>query len=154
MKLHSGLQKKSFSSLAFSIIESVVSMAVVSISFVSLYAGMSTGFYLTESARENLRATQLMLEKLEIIRLYTWDQITNVGFIPTNFTGNYAFNNTNSGLVYTGTLIVSNPTNLTASYTNDMKLITVTVNWTQGRISKSRTMNTLVTRNGLQQYVY
>ena len=141
---------------AFSIVEALVGIAVLGITFVAFYAGISSGFFMTESGRENLRATQLMVEKLEVIRLYTWDQVTNPGFIPANFTNNYDYtstNSANSGVIYTGTMSVSN-SGINASYSNDLRLVTVSVSWNQGRIPKSRSMTTLVGRQGLQQYVY
>src|SRR5687767_14388252 len=61
---------------AFSIIEVLVALAIAGVLFTSLYAGISAGFVVIETARENLRATQIMVEKLETIRLYTWEQIT------------------------------------------------------------------------------
>src|SRR6266508_4273052 len=59
--------------LAFAIAEVLVSVALMAIVFVSLYLGMSSGFAVTKLSRENLRATQIMLERLEGIRLYNWN---------------------------------------------------------------------------------
>ncbi len=156
MKINTSNRIQHLGKNAFSIVEALVGSAVLGITFVAFYAGISSGFYMTESGRENLRATQLMVEKFEAVRLYTWDQVTNQGFIPSTFLGNYDFSttNTNSGsIVYVGTMSVSNVPG-TVSYSNDLRLITVSISWTQGNIPKSRTMTTLVTRRGLQQYVY
>lgn len=71
------------------LIEALVSMGVFGISFFSLYAGMSMGFSVIGNARENLRATQIMVEKMETIRLYSWDQINTPGFIPETFSESY-----------------------------------------------------------------
>lgn len=93
---------------AFSTIEVLVTVLVAGIVFVSLYTGVSSGFAFVQLARENLRATQIMEEKMETIRLYTWDQITQTGFIPTNFVqAFYPLNiaNTNS-MTYTGVVTI------------------------------------------------
>lgn len=71
------------------LIEALVSMGIFGVSFFSLYAGMSMGFAVIGNARENLRATQIMVEKMETIRLYSWDQINTPGFIPATFTDYY-----------------------------------------------------------------
>ena len=62
--------------------EVLVAVAIIGTVFVSLYLGMTQGFAIVQVARENLRATQILQEKTEIIRLYTWDQINTAGFIP------------------------------------------------------------------------
>lgn len=71
------------------LIEALVSMGIFGVGFFSLYAGMSMGFSVIGNARENLRATQIMVEKMETIRLYSWDQINTPGFIPAAFTDYY-----------------------------------------------------------------
>ena len=154
MKIISDVGRGSSGQKAFAIVEALVGMAVLGITFVAFYAGISSSFFMTESGRENLRATQLMVEKFEAIRLYTWNQVTNVGFIPATFTGQYDFTSaTNAGMIYSGTMSVSN-VGFNASYTDDLRLITVTVSWTQGRVSRTRSMTSLVSRQGLQEYVY
>jgi hypothetical protein len=142
---------------AFTLVEAVVGFAVTAISLVSLYAGITYGISLTQVTRENLRATQLMLEKFETVRLYTWDQIsgTNGFVIPTTFTNAYAVDTTGvaSGVVYTGSMtIVDAP--IGASYSPDLKLVTVTLKWTSAGVPRTRTMQTFIARQGLQQYVY
>ena len=140
--------------VAFSLMEIMVSVAVAGIMFVSLYAGFSTGFAVVQLARENLRAVQILQEKMETIRLYTWDQINTSGFIPAAFTDVfYASTQSASGLVYTGTVSVASAP-LTESYSNDLKLITVEVNWISAKVPRKREMSTLVSRYGLQNYIY
>jgi prepilin-type N-terminal cleavage/methylation domain-containing protein len=62
---------------AFTLVELVVAMAVIGVVVVSLYGGITSGISSVRMARENLRATQILVEKTEAIRLYRWDQITN-----------------------------------------------------------------------------
>ena len=132
--------------------------AVAAFAFVSLYAGITYGISLTQVTRENLRATQLVLEKFETIRLYTWDQIngTNGFVIPSTFTNSYSVDTTTgkgSGVIYSGTMTIANAPG-GASYASDLKLVTVTLNWTSASVPRTRTMETLIARQGLQQYVY
>ncbi|MGZ5543871.1 MAG: type IV pilus modification PilV family protein, partial [Limisphaerales bacterium] len=92
MRIRSAIStSRSRVSSAFTLVEAMVGLAVVAFALVSLYAGITYGMSLTEVTRENLRATQLVLEKFETIRLYTWDQLNGVnGFvIPTGFTNSY-----------------------------------------------------------------
>ena len=71
--------------VAFSLIEVMIAMLVTIVMFVSLYLGFAQGFGVIQLARENLRSTQVMEEKTETIRLYTWEQINSNSFIPTTF---------------------------------------------------------------------
>lgn len=158
MKIRLALRtSKRRASNGFTLLECFVASVIVLLGMLSLYAGITYGFSVTEVTRENLRATQLILEKFETIRLYTWDQINGVnGFvIPTNFTESYVVDATGtaSGVIYNGTMTIA-PAPLGASYSGDMKLVTVTLNWTSAGMPRSRTMQTLVARQGLQQYVY
>lgn len=140
---------------AYSIVEVLVAVAVFGVMFVSLYTGISAGFAIIQLARENLRATQILQEKLETIRLYTWDQINTPSFVPTNFLDRfYAVDtNDNSSLVYTGAVTIAKAP-LSESYSSELRQITVKVSWASGGIAREREMTTLVTRDGLQKYIY
>src|SRR3954462_11920049 len=88
---------------AFSILEAMVGVALLGVVFVALYTGISNGFAFAKATRENLRATQILQEKMETVRLYTWEQLNTPGFVPTNFTeAFYAYGTNVGGLVYTG----------------------------------------------------
>jgi len=148
-------------SQGFTLIEIVVGMAIFGVVFLSLYSSMSAGFGVVRLSREEVRAIQIMEEKMETIRLYTWTQITTPNFVPTNFTDFFyrspASSSTNlisgAGITYTGTVsIVSAP--ISEAYSNDLKQVTVTVNWSSGKTSRQRDMKTLVSKYGIQNYVY
>lgn len=62
-----------------------MAMAVCGLMFVALYGGISSSFSNIRLSRDNLRGTQVLLEKMEVIRLLTWDQINSNGFVVTNF---------------------------------------------------------------------
>src|SRR5437762_3196296 len=74
---------------AFTLAEVMVAVLVVGIVVVSLFAGVSSGFALVKLAREDLRATQFMLQRMEAVRLYTWSQITNAAYFSTNTVAAY-----------------------------------------------------------------
>src|SRR5256885_4625688 len=90
----------------FSLVEVTVGMAVIGTAVVALFSGFTSGFFTMQMARENLRATQIMLEKTETLRLYSWDQVTTPGFIPLTFTAPYDPNATNgvANIIYSGAM--------------------------------------------------
>ncbi len=139
---------------AFTIVEVVFGMAIAGVMFVALYNGLLGGFALMRMARENTRATQILLEKMETIRLYTWEEINDTNFIvPTFTTPYYPIATTNAGIIYHGTVTVD-PAPLSASYADDVRQVTVTLNWQTGQLQRSRTISTYVSRYGLQNYIY
>ena len=147
-------QPKRSGAAGYTMIEVLVTGVVMAVMFVSLYSGFSAGFAVIQLAREDLRATQILQEKMETIRLYTWDQINQNGFIPTNFLENFYATGTNvSGLNYTGKVVIANAP-ITESYSNDIKNVTITVEWSSAGVMRTREMSTFVTRNGLQNYIY
>src|SRR3989442_9141532 len=70
---------------AYTFAEVLVAILIVGIMAVSLFACFASGFSLVQSAREDLRATQIMLQRIEAIRLLTWSQVldTNSYLKPT-----------------------------------------------------------------------
>src|SRR5215212_8157864 len=159
MKIHlSKAHPSGCRQLAYTIIEVVMGAAILGIMFVSLYGGMSSGFAITQLARENLRGTQIMLERMEGIRLYNWNQLVYSNMIPRNFTNYYyplATNGESKGIAYVGTFVVTNASlTPSATYADAMRTITVTINWTNGNAARSRSMSTYVSKNGVQNYVF
>src|SRR5438105_11757577 len=99
-------------SFAYAMIEVIMGVALTGFMFVSLYGGISSGFAVTQLARENLRGTQIMLERMEGIRLYNWDQLVYSNMIPATFTNYYyplAGTNESKGIVYSGTMTIASP---------------------------------------------
>jgi hypothetical protein len=144
---------------AFSLVEIAVCVGIMSVIFVSLYGGIASGFGLVNLARENLRANQIIIEKMETIRLYNWDQINSNGFIPPTFTAQFfppASTSTNSagaGLTYYGILTLTNAP-VSAAYATNMLMVTVSLTWTNGNLPRTRELQTLVSKNGMQNYIY
>jgi prepilin-type N-terminal cleavage/methylation domain-containing protein len=143
---------------AFSLIEVLVGVAIMGVMFVSLYAGMSSGFAVTQLARENLRATQIMLERMEGIRLFNWDQVNYSNMIPSTFVAHYyplASGTESKGIEYHGTMQTTNAALYGgASYENSMRKIVVSVRWTNNAVARSRSMTSYVSKFGIQNYVY
>src|SRR5438309_2049072 len=73
----SSLQPAAASESGHTLVEVMVAMAVLGFMMVALYAGFSSGFAVVRVSRENLRATQIMAEGMEVARLYNWDQVVN-----------------------------------------------------------------------------
>src|SRR3979409_391348 len=120
---------------AFTLVEVMISVAVLSVSSMALFCCFSSGFFNMRMARENQRAIQIMLDKTETIRLYNWTQINSNGFVPTTFTNIYDPQVTNSAqtIVYTGTVHLTNaPYNV--SYSNDLKQLIITLTWRTGNV--------------------
>jgi len=145
-------------SLAYAMVEVIMGVALTGFMFVSLYGGISSGFAVTEVARENLRGTQIMLERMEGIRLYNWDQLAYSNMIPARFTSYYyplATNGESKGIIYSGSMVVTNA-GLTpwASYGDKMRTVTVSISWTNGNMVRNRSMSTFVSQNGVQNYVF
>jgi len=146
---------------AFTITEVLVAVIIVSIVFVSLYTAFSCGFASIKLAREDLRATQIMLKRMESVRLYTWSQIQDPDYFPTNTFSEYydpagQTNGSGGGIPYTVTVSrTPNPSfTPSAAYSPNLRLITVRVSWASGNVRRQREMCTYVTRYGIQNYVY
>lgn len=139
---------------AFSLVEVTVGLGIVGTCVAALFSGFTTGFFTIRMARENLRATQILLQKTETLRLLSWDQLTGTNTIPTTFAERYDPNAaTDNGITYSGTISVTNCP-VTSSYSNDMKMVVVTVNWKTGNMDRNRAYTTYVSRYGLQNYIY
>lgn len=139
---------------AFTLLEVLLAALVTVLMVVNLYAGFIHGFQVIRITRENRQAVQVLQDKLETARLYSWEQITN-GFIPASFTGVLSTGSEEwqGGIPYTGSLsIVDAPT--TAAYSNELKLLVFEVNWTSGAHPRQERMCTLVSKYGLHNYIY
>ena len=170
-KSESELLKRAQPTAAFTLVETLVSTAIVAIFFVALYTGITQGFSLMANAREGLRANQILLDKMEEMRLYTWDQINSFGttksFIPTNFTESYYPTNNSSlqtvstgtstnaaDFKYYGSINVTNVAFTNAAYVTNLRRVIVSVTWTNGAKVFNHEMSTIVSQYGIQKYIY
>jgi Tfp pilus assembly protein PilV len=143
--------------MAFTMLEVMLAVLVVSVTFAGFYLCLSQGFASTEMNREDLRATQLLQQQMETIRLYTWSQINSNGFIPATFTApfNAVGIQGSNAPVYTGYITITNAP-MTESYATNHVLVTVLLKWNSGNGNQphSRQMSTIVSQYGLHNYFY
>jgi len=155
MKLNAASLQSRRVQAAHSLPEAVIAVLILGTMLVSLYAGFTSGFAVVQLARENLRATQIMLQRMESVRLYTWSQLQDQ---PTFVEYFDPFGQTNQGrgVVYSGSVILSQPVNLPAAYSSDVRAVTVSLYWTNyngdTKIVRGRQLQTLVARHGIQNY--
>src|SRR5579859_867838 len=80
---------------AFTLIEVLVSAAIAAVIFVAVFASVSMSFSILTNTRQNLRATQIIVSRLEGLRLEAWDvtnqlsQLYNTNYIPAAFTESF-----------------------------------------------------------------
>ena len=154
MKIDITSSRSRVANSAFTLVESLVGMSVLSIVVFSLNAGLGLGFTLIQTARENLRATQILTEKMEVARLCQFDKLITPGYLPASFTASYyEGSSTTNGTLFSGTLTVS-PASGSVNYSNDLRKVTVAVSWHTQGIQRSRQLSTLTSRYGIQNYVY
>jgi prepilin-type N-terminal cleavage/methylation domain-containing protein len=135
----------------FTVIEAVVTVAIMGLLFVVFYSAIPTTMSLVRWCRENERVTQILTEKFETIRLYSWDQVSSNGFIPPTFIVGIDPSVSNSLPYYTGTVTIAEAP-IGESYKSNLLQITVEVKWTSSLRLQTRTMSSFFSKYGLQTY--
>jgi type II secretory pathway pseudopilin PulG len=137
------------------LVDVVIAVAILGIMGGGIFGSFRYGFFTLQLVRENQRATQIILEKVETIRLYSWDQINTPGFVLDSFTEKYdPQDSTNDAqLTYTGTVTLANCP-LISSYAVNLRQVTVTLQWMTRNIPHSRSLTTYIAKDGIQNYVY
>lgn len=138
---------------AFTLAEALFGVAIMGIVFVALYTGMARGFEVISSSQENRRATQIILEKFEVIRMYTWEQINTPGFVAPTFTAQFAPNEVSPGITYDGRVTIGNAT-VPEVYSPDMRTVRIDLTWKSGKVTRTRTFTTVVAKYGIQRYIF
>lgn len=162
----------------YTLVEIVIAIVLLSVVVGALYSGMVYGMRQTQYSRENVRATQVMVEKLEQLRLYPAYKLTSyfdpddgedpmdpfdaedphraeddeaVFNVPTTFTVPFKPGATNAGdLIFTGTFTIATNVSFAEPYKNDMVLVTVGLTWnSRGRL-QTRQMQTYFAKYGMQ----
>jgi prepilin-type N-terminal cleavage/methylation domain-containing protein len=143
---------------AFTLVEVMVAVAVIGVLFGSLYVSFSSGFTYIRLAREDLRATQIMVQRMDTLRLYTWTQFQDPTYLKSPFVDYFTPSDAAVGTTYYGTIAITQPTNMGAqAYLNDIKTVTISLQWTNGvrnPVPHQRSMQTQVARFGVQNYIY
>jgi len=135
----------------FTLVEVLFSSMIVGVLVVALYSAMASAIPMVRLCQDNERATQILSEKLDTIRLYNWTQITN-RFVPTSFVLGVDPLVTNSRPYYTGMVsIVEAP--ISEVYRSNLLQVTVRVDWVSGSRPQSQSMVTYVAKYGLQNYI-
>ena len=141
---------------AFTLAEVVVAILIIAIGAAGLMSCFGYGFKVINQVRENQRATQIIMEKAETLRLYSWDQVNTSGFIPATFTATYDGGTAASnyiGTIYYGTVSITSFPYVT-SYQDKMRAMNLTLSWTSGNIARTRSLTTYIAKDGIQNYVY
>jgi len=159
MKTNISLASQYRVEVAATMLEVAVSVALFGFAFISLFTGMSMTSGVTRMAREDQRATQILLERLEGIRLFDWGELVYSNSLrPATFTASYyPFPNSSgsTGITYYGTMTVTNASmSPSATYTNQLRAIIVSVYWTNSGVRHQRTMSTYQAQYGMQNYLF
>jgi Tfp pilus assembly protein PilV len=134
---------------ASTLTEVMAAVAILAISMGGLMGALASGFRTMQMARENQRATQILMEKAEFTRLYNWDQVTN-GTIVSVATEHYDPDNASTVAYTVSTSVDSVP--FVTSYAADMRKVTIRVTWKTGAVDRERELVTLVSKDGMQNY--
>jgi len=149
---------------AYSVVEVLVAVFLLGTLTVSLFGAFSSGLMLVRLERENLRATQILVQKMETVRLLTWSQLSDTNLATRSFIDHYdpiGLSTNSGGATYRGLVSTNLPSGVPADYVNNMRAVTVTIYWTNHpygstatNIVRSRQMQTYVARYGMQNYVF
>src|SRR6266540_6984495 len=88
----------------FTLVETIVAMMVAAIWLSAHFLAFASGFALMTVTREDLRASQIMLQRMEAIRLSGYAQLSDTNKYPPSVTQYYDESAaTNRGVAYTVT---------------------------------------------------
>src|SRR5579871_1876217 len=122
---------------AFTLVEVILAATIIGIAAAGLMGCFTGSFFIMRMARENQRATQVLMERAEALRVFTWTQMTN-GSLSSSFTDYFDPSYTNyggyEGVTYHGTITTNSPP-FSTSYNNNLLQINLSVTWTTGTIT-------------------
>jgi len=141
----------------FTLLEVIACVAILGIAFAALLTGLAWNVSTVKFARETVRATQIMDDKLDTIRLYSWGQITTPGFITNQFYAAFCPSNALSpealGITYTGRVTIATAP-LSESYNTNIVRVTIELDWPSSPEVRHAQMSTFVSKYGMQGYIY
>lgn len=156
MKTTRRVRKHCRATAGHSLPEAIVAVSLVGMMLISLYAGFSTGFRLVRCARENLRATEILTQQTELLRLCNWSQLHDKKYLRRTFTERFdpsGSSDDTRGTVYYGTVELTSPGDFPAAYRDNLSLVTISLTWTNLNaatpIVSARQVQTCVSRFGL-----
>src|SRR6266581_4730696 len=144
------------SAAAFTLAEAMISVMVGAVMLTALYSSFTFGYGAVKLAREDLRATQILLQRMETLRLTSFAAIQNGTlteyYDPTGITNA-------QGSVYTITITTNAPTASDMPvqpvyYMKKMLKVTATATWTNGNQLRTRSLQNYASQGGIQSYVY
>jgi Tfp pilus assembly protein PilE len=133
----------------FTLVEAVFAVLAAAVMLIALYASFTTGFSILKVTREDLRATQIILDRMERVRLSPYTQLANQSVYPASLTET----NGPGGTAYTVTFATAPRATLSPFYRSNVLEVTVEVAWQSGNVKRKRSMQTYVARSGIQSYV-
>jgi hypothetical protein len=139
------------------LVDVIMAIALLGVMAGGVFGSFRYGFFTLQLVRENQRATQILLEKVETLRLYSWDQVTTPNFIPTNLPTEYYDPQAPEGargVAYYGTVSAPSAVPFSTSYSSNLRQLTVTLRWTTRNIPHTRSLTTYIAKDGIQNYVY
>jgi hypothetical protein len=136
----------------------LVGVAFVGVVVTMLYGAFSAGFPVIQSTRGNLRATQIVMQKAEALRLFTWSQVCDTNnhrkplFVePQDSRGDVQY----AGYITSAVPAAGDLANAARSH---MRPVTVTLSWTNYHgakpIVQTREIHTRLARNGTPKYIW
>ena len=131
----------------FSFVDAVVAAAILGLTSATVFFGISTIVSGIQFDREQDRATQIMVEKLDAIRLYAWQDLTTT-IMPTNFQASFC-TDCELDLTYNGTVEIEDSPG-SEGYSSRLKKVTVTLDWQSGTGTNQAQLHTLVSEYGTQ----
>lgn len=132
----------------FTLVEVIVSMALMAMVFTAAFGTYFLGMRMVEDAREELRASQIIQSELEAMRTLTWDDLENMGtgWSIIDPQGNFVQQFAQNYLAYRWVYDIPGA---------QQKRIAIWVRWTNSRGQYSYQMfSTVFTQNGLNDYYY
>src|SRR3974377_2461188 len=80
MKISKAIKQIRARAAAFTLADVIVAVFVLGTVGGTFCVGLSSGFYVLQNTREDLRATQIMMQRVEAIRLCTWSELSQFSF--------------------------------------------------------------------------
>ncbi len=144
----------------FTLVETLVATFIAAIVLPTIYAGLAVGFSMIQIAREDQRATQVIVQRMEAIRLSPYTALQDAAAYPTNVTEYYSPGGQTNGtggaaykVTYTWTPVSTFGSLMPPCYRSNMVLVTVGATWRSGKVERTRSMQTYVARYGIRRYV-